>query len=129
MFKIFKSNQGTTPVIKEVKAAEGTYKVGDALSLDANGRVAKASGTTKPTFISAGQGTLADDDALAVNPIYDGMEFATTFSANGSSLKKGNKVTIATNGAEVTATTTSGVAEIVEILGGGAVGTEVIVKF
>lgn len=129
MFKIFKSNQGTTPVIKEVKAASGTYTVGMALAIDNNGRVAKASGTTVPTHISAGKGTLANDDILAVNPIYDGMEFLTTFSEDGSALKVGAKVTIATSGAEVTATTTSGVAEIVEIPSAGTTGAEVIVKF
>lgn len=129
MFKIFKSNQGSVPVIKEVPAAKGTYEVGDALTIDANGRVAKATGTTVPKYISAAKGDVDDNDAIAVNPILDGMEFATVFSANGSSLKKGQKVTIGTTGADVTATTTSGVAEIVEILGGGAVGSAVIVKF
>ena len=50
-------------------------------------------------------------------------------SADGSALKAGAKVTIATTFDQVTATTTSGVVEIVEKLGSGASGTEVIVKF
>ena len=129
MFKIFKKNNATIPVVKEIPAAAGTYAVGQTLALNASGLVAQVAGTNVPTFICASDATVASGDAIAVNPIYEDMEFVTTFSADGSALKAGAKVTIATTFDQVTATTTSGVVEIVEKLGSGASGTEVIVKF
>ncbi len=128
MFKIFKSNEGVLPVIKEMPASAATYKVGDALIISA-GKLAKTSGTVAPEFISAGAGTLVAGAPLAVNPVYEGFEYETTFATSGTSLKVGDKVTLHTDSAQVTATTTSGVAEIVDILGGGASGSAVIVKF
>lgn len=129
MFKLFKSNQGDIPVIKELAPVAATYKVGDALAISSNGLVAKVSGTANPEFISCGAGTLTSADKLAVNPIYEGYEFETTFADTATTLKVGTKVTIHTDSAQVTATTTNGVAEIVDILGGGASGSKVIVKF
>ena len=129
MFKLFKKNNATIPVVKEIPAAAGTYNVGDTLALNAAGNVAQVAGTNVPEFVSAFKGTVASGTVIAVNPVYEDMEFLTTFSADGSSLKAGAKVTISTTFDSVTATTTSGVAEIVEKLGSGATGTEVIVKF
>ena len=84
MFALFKKNNATIPVVKEIPAAAGTYTVGQTLALDANGNAAQVAGT---------------------------------------------KVTISTTFDSVTATSTNGVATIVEKLGSGASGTEVIVKF
>lgn len=128
MFSLFKSNEGTVPVIKELPVAAATYKIGDALSI-VNGLLTKATGSTKPTHISAGIGTKASNDLLAVNPIFEGYEFETTFAESGTSLKVGAKVTIHTDAAQVTAATSDGIAEIVTIEGGGASGSKVVVKF
>jgi len=127
MFSLKRADKGNNPAIKEFPAAAATYKVGDALVLT-NGTVSKASGTTKPTHVAAGAGTLAANDILAVNPIYADMEFVTTLSAAGTALKKGDKVTIAETADAVTATTTGGVATIVEIIDPAA-GGKVVVKF
>lgn len=127
MFKLFKRNDATVPVVKEFPAAAGTYKVGDALIIS-DGLLTKTSGTNTPTYISAGQGTLASGDLLAVNFISEDKEWKTTLSAAGGSLKVGDKVTIETDSARVTATTTNGVAELKEIIS-TASGGEVIVKF
>jgi len=127
MFKLFKRNDATVPVVKEFPAAAGTYSVGEALVIT-NGLLTKASGSTTPTYISAGKGTLASGDTLAVNPVFEDKEWKTTLSVTGSSLKVGEKVTIATDSAQVTATTTNGVAEIIEIIS-SASGGEVIVRF
>lgn len=129
MFALFKKNNATIPVVKEIPAAAGTYSVGDTLALNAAGLVAQVAGTNVPEFVCASKGTVASGVAIAVNPIYEDMEFKTVFSADGTALKAGAKVTISTTFDSVTATTTSGVAEIVEKLGSGASGTEVIVKF
>ena len=129
MFKLHKKNQATIPVVKEIPAAAGTYAVGQTLALNAAGYAAQVAGTTAPAFVCASSATVSSGDVIAVNPIYEDMEFLTVFSADGSSLKPGAKVTISSTFDSVTATTTSGVVEIVEKLGTGASGTEVIVKF
>ena len=129
MISLFKKNNATVPVIKEVPAAAATYKVGQALYTDTNGNVAVAAGTVAPEFVSASSATVSSGDKIAVNPIYEDMEFITKFVADASALKAGAKVTLNTVGDAVTATTTNGVATIVEKLGSGASGTEVIVKF
>lgn len=129
MFDIFKKNNATIPVVKEIPAAAGTYSVGETLALNAAGNAAQVAGTNVPEFICGFKGTVVSGTAIAVYPIYEDMEFKTVFSADGSSLKAGAKVTIGTSYGDVTATTTNGVATIVEKLGSGASGTEVIVKF
>jgi hypothetical protein len=127
MFKLFKKNNATVPVVKEIPAAAGTYSVGDALVIS-GGLATKTTGTVTPEFISAGKGTLSSGDVLAVNPIYEDMEFLTSFITTATGLKIGEKVTIATDSAQVTATTTNGVAEIVDPISTAA-GGEVVVKF
>ena len=57
------------------------------------------------------------------------MEWETTFAADASAVTAGSSVTIHTDGAQVTATTTSGVAKILEKHGSGAIGTTVTVTF
>lgn len=122
MFSFYK---GKTPIEKELpKTAATTYNVGDALVYGDAGTIVKATGTTKPEFICSG----VNSDSVIGQVIEEDMEFATVLSAAGTSLKLGNKVTIHTDGAKVTATTTNGVAELVEIHG-TASGDEVIVKF
>lgn len=126
MFGLLRADKGNNPAIKELPAAAGTYNVGDVAVLT-NGAITKASGTTKPTYVLAYKGTVASGDIVAVNPIYKDMEFETKLSATGA-LKAGDKVTISSTSDSVTATTTSGVATIVELTG-TASGSTVIVKF
>lgn len=130
MFSLVKKNNATIPVIKEFPVAEATYSVGDACALNAStGRMTKVTGTTAPTHISASKGSASADDVLAFIPVYEDCEYVTTFAADASALKIGAKVTIHTDSAQVTATTNNGIATIVEKLGSGAEGTEVVVKF
>ena len=68
-------------------------------------------------------------EPIAVYLITPGMEWETTFAADASAVTAGSSVTIHTDGAQVTATTTSGVAKILEKHGSGAVGTAVTVTF
>ena len=128
MFKLFKKDAGI-PIVKEIPAAAGTYAVGQTLGFNAAGLLAQVAGTNVPEYICATKATVASGDIIAVNPVYRDTEYLTVFSADGSSIKAGAKVTIAATFDSVTATTTSGVAEGIEKLGTGASGTEVIVKF
>lgn len=128
MFKLLRCDKGNNPVIKELPVAAGTYAIGEVCSV-ASGVITKATGTTKPTHVVVEKGTKVVGDTIAVNPIYADMEFLTTFSADASAVVAGAKVTIGSASDTVTATTTNGVATIVEKLGTGASGTEVVVKF
>ena len=107
-------------------SAIGACKVGMALTLT-EGKLAKATETVKPTYISMYQGTAASGDKIPVLRVLPDTRFKTQLSAAGTSLKVGDKVTIDTTGMLATATTTSGVLEIVQINGTG-IGDDVIVR-
>ena len=115
-----------------------TYKVGEALVLS-SGHLVAATGTTKPEFFSCQNLVIGTDGLpLIVTPVRDDIIYETTNSAEITlaSVPIGSKLTLHTNGTQVTATTTSGVAEVVEIIpkagsdsGKAAVGSIVRVKF
>ncbi len=128
-FKPHQTNDGRVPPFEYLPAGAITPKVGMALYMNA-GNLAIAAGTTKPTYICMCEkdAAVAAGDIIPVIRVDDGMILSVPLSAAGTSLKLGNKVTIATGGLQVTATTTDGVAEIVGIMG-TAVGDEVLVRF
>lgn len=126
-FKFIKNNDGTNhPVIEELPVAAGTYNVGDALGLDSTtGYVKKITGTAKPDYISAACKVTTTSNKIAMIPVTDGQIYKTKFSADGSALKAGAKVTIDADSIGVTATTTSGVFTLLEegkASGGTAIG-------
>lgn len=128
MFILRKMDVGATPPIDYMPAtAEESYTLGEALKAAA-GAVTLCSGTTKPQYVCVG--AVKDGNVPCVR-VQDYMTFETTLAvapSGGESLKAGDKATIHTDGAQITATTTSGVAEIVE-LDGTTVGSRAIVKF
>lgn len=107
-----------------------TPKIGMAMVLS-SGKLAIATGTTKPTHIC-----MADYDAavtagtiVPVIRVQADEIFKCTNSASLSGVNVGQKVTLhASNGLQVTGTTTSGVAEIVR-KDGDASGSTVLVRF
>ena len=109
--------------------ASVTTKVGMAMT-KTDGNLVVASGTTKPTYISMREQdtALTADDLIPVVRVQPDVIFETELSAAGTSLKVGQKVTLATDGLRVTATTTDGVAELVEIIG-TEIGGKVRVRF
>lgn len=127
-FKLVTMDVGLTYPIEYMPAtANETYAVGEALKI-ASGAVTKCSGTNAPAFVCVGP---AKDGNVPCVRVQKYMLFYTTLSAapgEGVTLVPGTKVTIATDGMEVTATTTSGVAEIVAIEG-QTVGSGVQVRF
>ena len=126
MFSIKRADKGNNPVIKELPAAAGTYKVGEVAVFD-GGYITRVSGTTMPTYVTAAAGTYASGDKIAVNPIYKDMEFETELSVAGQ-LTNGSVVTISSTFDSITSTTTSGVATVIETTG-SASGSKAIVKF
>lgn len=126
MFGFRRSNNTAVlaPTIKQVAANTSVeYAVGDALILTA-GKLAKAGATDKPEYISAEKAT--GKDVLSVYHVEPNQEYETTLSTAGT-LVVGTKVTLSSAN-EVTATTTSGVAEVVSVAG-SAKGDAVVVRF
>lgn len=128
-FLIHTVEGGHIPPFKYLPAGAITPKVGLAL-VESSGNLVLATGTTKPTHICMMEGSAALT-AGTIIPVIDVTEdiiFETTCSSAFTNIKKGQKVTIHTDGAQVTATTSSGVATVVD--GDGvASGEKVLVKF
>lgn len=109
-----KNDGSIRPQSLEYLAASAiTPKKGLALTFS-SGLLALCSGTTKPEYICMCEGpTLTSGDVIPVLKVLPDRVFETAWSATGTSINIGQKVTIASDGLRVTATTNSGVAEIV----------------
>jgi hypothetical protein len=99
-----------------------TISLGEALVLD-SGSLKKCGVTTTPEFIA--MKAVTDIETIPVVRVNEDVVLETTFAADGSSIVEGDKVTIHTDGLQVTATTTNGVFYVVKKLGSGAIGTYV----
>lgn len=106
-----------------------TPKVGMAL-VQNSGNLALASGTTAPAYISMCERDTActAGELIPVVRVQKDIIFGVPAQAAMTSVKLGDKVTIYTDGLQVTATTTSGVAEVVG-MDGTAAGSTVLVRF
>lgn len=127
-FKIHSTDDGRTPAIEYLPVSAITPKAGMALAMS-GGKLAIAAGTTKPTYISAVEKEVAcaAGDLIPVIRVQPDMVLGTTASAAMTSVSLGSKVTIATGGLQVTATTTDGICEVVG-MNGTAAGCEVLVR-
>lgn len=132
MFGFYRANgrKNAPAIITVPSTASTSYHVGDALVLT-SGAATKAGATVKPTHICAQEyvAPASGNQPIAVYPVLDGYEWITTFAAAPTGIVAGSKVTLHTDSAQVTATTASGVAEVVDMYGATASGDEVIVKF
>lgn len=129
-FKVHSTDDGRVPSIEYLPCGAITPKVGMAL-IQTTGNLAIATGTNKPAYISMVEKDSActAGDIIPVIRVLPDMIFETTNSAAFTSINKGDKVTLdADAGMEVTATTTSGVAEVIDF-DGTAVGSTVRVRF
>ena len=127
MFGIYKDDTvGIAPIERLPATASEAYVYGEALKITA-GKATKASGTDAPSYICAGKVDADSGDVPAIR-VAKSQVFKTELSAAGTALNIGDKVTLATDGLRVTATTTSGVAEIVGF-DGKASGDTVYVRF
>ena len=129
-FKIHSVAGGRVPGIEYLPCSAITPKEGMAL-VQSSGNLAIATGTAMPTYISMCERETActAGDIIPVIRVLPDIIFETTFSAAATNIVLGNKVTLhASSGLEVTATTTSGVAEVVA-MDGTASGSPVRVRF
>ena len=120
---------GHVPAFEYLPASAITPKIGMALT-QTGGLLAAATGTTKPKYICMCEkdSAVTSGDLLPVIRVTADIAFRTTCSAAFTDRKLGDKVTIASNSLQVTATTTSGVATVVNIEG-AASGSGVVVRF
>ena len=134
MFKLLKILNSGVNVPEPVRlpvTASTNFKIGSALTIS-SGKLANCTATTLPKYIAAQDLTAGEATDMLVYPITDGMIFATKFSVTPTSIVVGNKVTLALESSiavGVTATTTSGVAEIYNLNGASAAGDTVEVIF
>lgn len=128
-FKIYSTDDNRVPGIEYLPASAITPKVGMALT-QTTGQLALATGATAPTYISMCEkdGECTAGDIIPVIRVNHDMIFETEFSAAADSVKLGSKVTLNTDALKVTATTTSGVAEVV-YMDGTASGSMCRVRF
>ena len=129
MFCLSSMKVGLTPPIEYKTATAGeSYAVGEALK-QSGGKVTLCSGATKPEYICVGPAN--DAGEVPCVAVQDYMEFQTTLAvapADSATIGVGDKVTIHTEVMQVTATKTSGVAQLVRV-DGQTVGSVVVVKF
>lgn len=129
MFYPYQHNLGDVPVMHQPSGAIVVHP-GTALTMT-GGKLALATGTTKPTYISLYEGgdtAVEDGKVIPVEPVYPSTVFETTLTEASASLKAGTAYTISADGASITTTTADGVAEVVNF-DGKAVGDKVRVRF
>ncbi len=107
-----------------------TPKIGLALVLS-SGQLAVASGTTKPTYICMTEASAAvtAGTLIPVIKVEPDQVFECNNSASLADIKIGDKVTIHSDGMQVTATKASGVATIVDKTDGTGTGNPTLVRF
>ena len=126
----YSNEDGRVPPWKYLPCSAITPKIGMAL-VQSSGKLAIATGTTKPTYICMEEHSAAVSagDIVAVIDVEPDQVFEVTNSASLSGVNIGDKVTLHdSNGLQVTGTTASGVARIVA-KDGDATGSRVLVKF
>lgn len=113
--------KGKTPEEKDLEVKAGiAIPTGTALKYDANGQLELATGTNKPEYVSVNAPIAVSASkmkvAVAVIDKSGTQEWVADASVPISNLKLGSKVTLASTGDAITATTTSGIVEAIEIL-------------
>lgn len=104
------------------------YAAGTALVFSGGVAIA-ASGAKKPQYICYSNNEANDGSELVAYAVSETARFEVPVTAAPTSLKVGDKVTLATDGKGVTATTTDGVATIVDLQGAKKIGDTIIVMF
>jgi hypothetical protein len=105
-------------------------KIGMALVLS-SGKLVKCTGTTKPTYICMREeaAALAAGTLIPVIAVAPDIIFETTNQASLADVAIGTAVTIHSDGMQITATTSSGVATIIDKVDGSGTGNPTLVKF
>ena len=111
MFKLHSKASAATEAIEYVPAG-ANLGVGILVKYSSGVLVAAS---TDPEYVTLG--SAKSGELIPVKRILEDEIYETTFNASASSLHLGDKVTVASNGDQVTATTTNGIFEIVAMDG------------
>lgn len=111
MFKLHAKGSAATEAI-EYCTAGANLDAGVAVGYSSGKLVANNTAPEYVTLAAAKQ-----NEQIAVKRIYEDEIYETTLSASGSGLSLGNKVTVTSDGKQATATTTSGIFEIIAMDG------------
>ena len=127
MFNLLKIEGGRINVHEpEMHTVGATALARHTVCVLTNGLLVAATGATKPTHITLAAGE--PGKKIATGRIESNQVYETTVAASPASLVVGAKVQIA-NGTSVNATTTDGVATIVDLLDAAASGDIIHVRF
>ena len=131
LIKIVNSGVNVPEPIKLRKSNSLNVKAGTALTIS-GGYVTMCTSTATPTYISL-ENAGTNKDSVYCYAVNGNMLFETTVSAKPTSLSVGDKVTLGSdaesNTSNVTATTSSGVATIVDLMNASNIGDKITVKF
>ena len=129
MFTIYRPDDGRNMPLEYLPCGAIQPKIGLALT-QSGGNLAIASGTTRPSYICMTERGAAVEAGTIIPVVRVGGDviWETVAQAAFTSIKQGDKVTIHTDGLQVTATTTGGVAEVIDFDGTDA-GSAVRVRF
>lgn len=134
MFSLVKNLNGQNFEITESlpTTASETYTEGEALTL-ASGALTKAGvdsdGTQMFIALESYAAPATGNRKLFVDRILPTKLYQVKSQADNSATAIGAQVTLHTDRLQVTATTTKGVFEVVDLLGDGEAGTEIIGRF
>ncbi len=135
MYRLVKIINGRTNVAEITSlptTASTSYRFGDALYLS-SGKLSQCTATAKPTYIAAENYTspASGNRSLLVYAITPQMRFEVPISASPTSLVPGSFVTVDINDNHadgVTATTTSGVCQVVDLNSATSAGDFITVR-
>ena len=129
MFRLLKVENGRENVPPPVfYPALIATEIGQALKLS-SGNLVACGATDKPEFIAMGaKAATSEATNVAVCRVAPSQVYEVPVTAAPTSLKIGDKVTLNTDGLQVTATTTSGVVTIENLNGATAAGDTIIVR-
>lgn len=115
-FEFLRSENNASPIEKEVVAKAGeAFAHGETVKYSDAG-LTKASGTDNPEYVYVGKDIASAVTGQIINvvPVFPEYEWEVQLSADASAKKAGNKVTVSSDGTKATATTTSGVFQLLE---------------
>ena len=127
----YSTEDGRVPPWEEYPATGSTKPdIGLALVLS-SGKLVKCTGTTKPTHICMMEApaALTAGTMVPVIAVQPDIVFEVKNQASLNGVDIGQAVTIHTDGLQITATTSSGVATIVDKVPGTGTGNKTLVKF
>ena len=129
-FRPYSTSDGRVLPWKYLPCGAIQPKVGLALYLS-SGVFAIATGTTKPTHICMREeaAAVASGTIIPVIEIEDDIVFETENQASLNGVNIGQAVTLHSDGMQVTGTTSSGTATIVDKVAGTGTGNRVLVRF